>query len=348
MRPLLRSVLLAVTMASFGPARVALGGEVTGGFRLFQQAFVVGEPILVEFSVRNGTSSNASFFEGGDYRGTLRHHQFSFHVESAAGRDFTQELQGHEGGEGDQIALKPGLTFRSWQLLGGWTHLLPPGRYRLRCARDLVADPYADPARRATPVASFHQDLSFEVVPYERERIVSAVADLHRMDASREDDVRLFAVPVEWAVADVNEKFQMGLASDGKEAEFEKRVLAALPATWDNRYYVEYGLSANRNWLTPEHPEDFVLTFTARNNGNAELPHGLGESTLALNESAAPGWRKALASMREAARLGPSLAPGAVVRLTGKFNDLLPPAERWAVEWTVRDVRLKVDLRRGR
>lgn len=345
-------MLLALLLAlgvRIGPAAGA--GDAVAAFRLLKASYVVGEPIVVEFTLASGWGSVLPFSEGGDYRGTLRHDRYAFRVIDAAGRDFTRASDGHEGGEGREILLQPGRPFRSWQLLNGWIHLLPPGSYRVRCerklGRDLVVDPWGDPVPRMSRVVA--QDLSFEVRPYARAGIVSAIAELRALDRMCRDDVEtFFGVPVEWAVADVCLKLGLGPIQVANGAAFERTVLDALPDRWDDRLFVEYGFRANRNWVTPGAPEPFELTLTARNNGRTPLPHRLDESALLVNGTAVPRWSTRVRELLTTGKKAATLAPGAVMELVVSCDDLVPPTGARAITWTLGGVKRSVELRVGR
>jgi hypothetical protein len=321
----------------------AVAGEVTGAFRLAKETFCVGEPILVDFTVANGGASPFSFEEGGDYRGTLRHSNYSFRVCNAEGRDFGQELWGNLGGLGTEIKLKPGQRFRSWQLLNGWVHLLPPGKYRVHCERRLGGD----------KGITVRDDLPFEVIPYSRERILSSFAAMHAKEEEEEESdekgvVRFFVgLPDEWAIADLDDKFATGVPDQADDRDTERLVLAALPETWDDRYFIAYDFEANRNWLTPGKPEEFRLTLRARNNGTAELPHRLAESSLSVNGVAVATWPDTVRRLLAEKKLGERLSPGAVAEISGTFNEILPAEGKAAVVWTI-DRRKKIaDVRVG-
>ncbi len=351
MRPRI-PLLLALLLAS--SARVELGecaGDVAGSFRLLKASVVVGEPIVVEFTVTNGRNASFAFSEGGDYRGTQRHARYSFRVVDAAGRDFTRAPEGDEGGKGREIQLAPGQTFRSWQLLNGWVHLLPVGTYRVHCERKLGPDggPAAAKTEAAPTPVLVAQDHTLEVSPYAKEAIVASVAALHVVDASAREGVEtFFGVPVEWAVADLNAKLEAGGVYVGKDAEFETAVLDTLPTVWDDRLFVEYGFRANRNWVTPGTSEPFELTFTARNNGRTPLPHRFDESALVVNGTVLPRWSTGVRDLLRERKKAATLAPGAVVELVVSCDDLVPPRGTASIEWTLGRVKRSIELRVGR
>jgi hypothetical protein len=318
-----------------GCASTSSASGISGTFRLPKYAFGVGEPIVIEFTVANGSSSDFAFWEGGDYRGTLRHEQFSFRVVSAEGRDFTRELWGNLGGECGEIRLEPGQWFRSSQLLNGWIHLLPPGQYRVHCERKLSPDPWPESAERQGGL-TIRQDLSFYVMPYSRDRIVTVIAALLLTD----DDLSLgsdlengevrdvIGVPVEWAVDDLADTF--GILGG------EDEVLSGLPEAWDDRYFIGYDFWSHGN-LVPR-GEGIQLTFSARNNGTVEIAHRLAESTLTVNDVPVPTWVDTMKRMLAERNVGEALAPGAVVELTGTF-EILPDKGAARIVWNIGGIR---------
>ncbi len=351
MRPGWRTILVLAALLGARGGPVATAADVQGSFRLLRTTYVVGEPVVVEFSLTSAWDCPFLFSEGGDYRGTLRHARFSFRVTDGAGRDFTGARDEHEGGEVREIVLAPTQAFRSWQLLNGWTHLLPPGNYRVHCERTLALDTAGGSLRGLASRVSRRvaADLSFEVTPYARARIVSAIAELHALDVACRDDVEtFFGVPVEWAVADVRQKLELGPLQLGNGAVFERAVLDALPERWDDRRYVAYGFRENRNWVTRGAPEAFELTLTARNDARVPLPHRLEESTLLVNGTPVPRWPERVRELLAKKRRSSTLAPGAVVELTISCDDLVPPRGTQSIAWTLGPVQRTTELRVGR
>lgn len=327
-------------------------GEISGTFRLEAETYCVGEPVLVEFFVTNGSDRDFSFSVGGDYRGTLRHDRFRFRVTDQSGRDFTQTLWGNMGGLGNTIDLKPGETYRTYELLSAWTHLLPPGQYRVRCERKLALDPYGSNKERAKTARSVvvEQELLFAVTTYDRERVA---ASIRRMAKTREHPVpaakRFWSrKPVGWALMDLANKLRTGVSWLSNDAAFEKAVLDKLPVQWDDHYFLEYNLRANRNWLTAQKPEELKLTFSVRNNSNKALPHGLAQSSLAVDEVNIKEWLRFLQKMMQSAAVGQTVKPGEVVEVSGMFNKFLSDDGEQELTWRIRtyEKSAKVRLRR--
>jgi len=295
------SAILLTGALSYACVRTTLSAEaVSGDFSLEQAEYCVGEPILIRFSVTNGSQNDFSFFVGCDYRGTLRHRRFSFSVADSAGRNFTSESRACYGGVGTTIVLKPQETYVCYQLLTPWVHLLPPGSYRVQCETELTLGPRGSLAKsnaRSLPVA-VAKELSFRVVPYDRPRIVKAIS---RMKETRKIPAKFkrFSVdkPVGWALTDLSNKFQMGVPWTVRGDEREKAVLSGLPARWDDAYSLEYALSSNRNWLTSRAPEGFSLTFSVRNNSNKTVLHRLETSSLSINGVDVKQWPQERKSM---------------------------------------------------
>ena len=324
-----------------------VGGEGTSGlFRLEKETYCVGEPVVVEFTVTNAGSSVFSFFEGGDYRGGLRDEQFSLRVEDTAGRVHTTGRKGTFGGVGTLITLEPGQSFRSWQLLNPWFHLLPPGEYTVHCERMLSEDPDAEPPGAGSVEVT--QDLSFKIKDYSKREILEQVAAMQAIEVSKLGVEHFFGVPVHWAIADLGQKFSIDVPSSATSSKVRELVLNALPDTWDDRYYITYDLTANRNWLTPGNPEEFQLRLLAKNHGAVPLPHRLAQSTLSLNGVVLSQWTEMVGEAWGERQLPESLPAGAAVEITRTLNEFLPPAKDVEVEWTLDGISRRVDVRIGR
>ena len=117
-------------------------------------------------------------------------------------------------------------------------------------------------------------------------------------------------------------------------------------------YYLEYSLESNRNWLTAKAREDFILTFSVRNNSNKNLPHGLMLSCIALdgtNISLRPYilktiWPHLMKSMLKDAKLGNKIEPGQLIRLSRKFNDFLTNSEQQRIIWKVQSFTMETKV----
>ena len=83
--PTMLLVLIVLVGTTTSTHRAPAAAGVDGSFRLARASFAVGEPIVVEFNVKNGSDAPFTFFEGGDYRGTLAHARYEFAVADEAG-----------------------------------------------------------------------------------------------------------------------------------------------------------------------------------------------------------------------------------------------------------------------
>lgn len=250
------------------------------------------------------------------------------------------------GGLSGRIALKPGDRFKTYVLLNGWTHLLCPGKYSVQCKRILSLDTSRRSHDEKAPprIITIEQSLTFEVEEYDRNRVQATLKDMESTREINRDEFKFFSVgkPIEWAYADVANKFQMGLSYN--DAKFKEQVLSRLPKQWDNTYYLEYSLESNRNWLTAKVPEDFVLTFSVRNNSNRSLLHGLMLSRTALDGTDIPQWPYIMKTMLENAKLGNTIEPGRVIKLSRKFNDVLTNAKKQRVTWKVQSFTMETEV----
>jgi len=326
----------------------AWSGEVTGKFHLDKENFCVGEPIVIEFTVFNETKADLSFNEGSDYRGTLCHHRYSIQVTDAAGNDVTQKQWGDTGGIGRTITLQPDERFKTYLLLNGWTHLLAPGKYLVNCKRILSLDTFNRLRdEKETPKGiAVEQQLAFEIGDYNRNRVLEALKEL---DINRTVDIKVKTMwtgkPIEWAYADLANKFQMGLSHAEGNAAFAEQVVSGLPTKWDDMYFVEYTLESNRNWLTAKAPEDYVLTFSARNNSNKSLDHGFMQSRVALDGKDISQWPDMMKAMLKDAKIGNTVQPRQTIKLTKSFNDVLNDTDLQKVTWKVQSFTMETEIR---
>jgi len=347
------ALTLAVFSALSFQAWRALAGDVRGAFRLKHQEYCVGEPILVEFSVTNDTETEYSFSVGGDYRGNFRDMRFSFQVNDKTDRPFNQKLLDNWGvGLGGTTTLKPGETYVSDQLLNVWVHLLPPGEYNVRCERKLARDSYGKTGDRQelpAPV-TIGAEMSCRVVQYDRERIVESIRRMKMTRRSESKGVKRFLVgsSVGWALKDLSNKFQSGVAPGTNVPDFMEAVLSKLPTHWEDRYYLEYDLRANRNWLTAANPEEFRLTFVVRNNSNKTRSHNLTSSALSVGGENLQAWFHILKGMMQKAELSDTIKPAQVIEISARLNEFLTTGDEQELVWRVGTFAetVKVHLRR--
>jgi hypothetical protein len=319
----------------------APSGMVTAQFRLEKRSFCVGEPILIEFSVFNGSNQPYHFLAGGDYRGTLRHERFSFKVKNDAGRDFTQKIIGNHGGLGGTETIEPGKKLVDWQLLNPWTHLLPPGHYFVQCSIRLADDgplpPKEEPRERSKSL-DFSQQLEFDITGYDKLQILSVIRQLKTKESTWgtvDPDERVNPKPLDWALDDLAEKFQTGIIYTKRDAKYERDVLFALPWVWDDRYFAEYDLGSQRNWINAETYRDAGLTFSVLNNSNHPLPLRFMESSLFVNGVEAKDWQKVVRSAIKAARLDDIVEPGALIKIKINCTEFLTKSAVWKFVWKV-------------
>jgi hypothetical protein len=306
-------------------------GEVTGSFRLGKQVFCVGEPIPIEVLVVNDSKTPYRFFVGGDYRGTLRHSRFSFTVRNTRGRDFTRKQEQNQGGLGQTVTVEAGRKEAWWQLLNPWTHLLPPGHYRVRCltrlADDSVVLPSGEESRERSKPIEILEELQFEITPYSKAQILTALDQLKTKES--------VWGAIDWAWWDIGDKFQAQIVRTEDDSRFEKDVVAALPRTWNDRYFMEYELTSDPNRAAAKSPEDFWLTFSVLNNSNRSLPTGVDASLLLVNGREPETWRVALRSAMITQRFGLDVRPGECTALRIKGNDFLSGQKNGLLRWTI-------------
>jgi hypothetical protein len=339
-------LLLALSISTLDSLSAA--AKVTGFFGLEKHSFCIGEPIMLEFLVTNGSSSPYSYFVGGDYRGTLRHSRFSCSVQNEQGRDFTKKLTYNLGGLGGRITLKPTETYAEWHLLNAWTHLLPPGHYHVHCQTKLTDDgplPLPPPTEaapenselRSEPV-EIAQELEFDITNYDKLRILATVRQMKIEDKRSEAKPGMIigSKPLVWAFDDLAEKFQTGIERTADENKFESDVLFALPWTWGDRYFAEYDLGyGKRNWISTEPYKDAWLKISVLNNSNQKLPLRFKGSSLFVNDVEVNDWQQRLKRAMEAGRIGDVVKAGALIEISIKCTDLLTNASVWKFVWNV-------------
>ena len=313
-------------------------GNVSGIFRLEKNSLCVGDPIVVEFCVTNSSNVDYSFYVGGDYRFSGRHEQFLFWVTSTSGRDFTRKLLGNMGGLGTFVTIGPGETYVAWELLNGYVYLLPPGEYYVRCQKILMLDSFKkkkDVQQQYEPV-TIKGELQFKITEYDRREIIANIARMKKeLFGSRKNVTRSDPKPVDWALVDLSEKFQTGVSRVSDDAKFEKAVLDALPEQWNDRYYLEYELKYNRNWITASAPEKFILTFSVRNNANKALKHGFGISSVSVNGAKLWMWKAILNTAMKEKNITDTVQPGALVEISAGFNDYLTQEYYQKIVWII-------------
>ncbi len=334
-----------------------LPGEITGSFRLEKRVFCVGEPIMVEFLVRNASERPYTFYVGSDYHGRKpRHGRFSFRVKNDAGRDFTDEPINNAGGMGTTITVEPRKQYASWQLLNPWAHLMPPGHYHVDCWTRLADDfplPQSKVSRPRDNPIEITQGLEFDITTYHRAQIVAAIHQLKseaRTWGSVTPNTQTGRKPFDWALEDLAEKFQTGIARNLDDAKFEDAVVAALPREWNDRYFLEYDLWPNRNWVSAVSPEDVWLTFSVRNNSNQAITMGLMESSLSVNGRRSEAWSSMLGGAITTRHITNSIGPGEIIEVRIHGNDFLTE-ERicnicWAVDGFSKGLQIRVEDRR--
>jgi len=301
--------------------------------------------------VSNESNKDFHFNLGANPSGTLRRN-FSFRIRSQAGFDFTTKLDEGHGGPIHPLIIKPGEKNTSWLVLNMWTHLMPPGQYHVHCHAMLSDDlpiippPPADRKRQRDAPISIDQDLEFILDAYNKSQIVGAIRKANG-DAGRMMSGGLIAAskPVNWALKTIAQQFQTGITLlTGDDAEFEKQVLGALPEKWSERFYAEYDLKFNRNWVNKILPEGLILTFSMRNNSDRPRPLFFRESDLFVNGAKVKGWRQVLGDAMRAGKMSDFVSPGAMVEIPIPFNMFLTRDEVQKIVWSVEGFSKQVEV----
>jgi hypothetical protein len=124
------SIVISVDAAA-PPLRTYSGtwGRIKSGFVPQKHRILLGEPLLIEFVVRNTGGGPIAFITGGDSRGSVRHNRFMIIARSGGGQDAPLDDPhgyNHGGGAEDVEELKPGETYRKSILLQDWVSMKEP------------------------------------------------------------------------------------------------------------------------------------------------------------------------------------------------------------------------------
>lgn len=333
-------------------SRLALAGKVTGSFRLEKNAYCIGESILMEFMVANDGDQTFYFNLGADPTGTLRR-SFSFSVKNQAGNDYTQELDEGMGGVIQPITIEPGEKYVCWQVLNMWTHLMPPGHYRVHCRAMLTDNLKAlplhpqDRERQHSAPISFEQKLEFDIKAYDSAQIFESIRKIKKDSwGLMKGGIRISPKPLIWALEVLAQEFQTGIVQlTGDDAEFEKQVLGAVPRKWSDRFYSEYDVRFNRNWVSADAQEELWLTFSVRNNSNRPRPLFLLESSLFVNGAKSENWQKVLRRAMQSTNTADAIEPGALVEVRIKCNEFLTLEQVQNIVWRVEGFSKSVEVR---
>ena len=313
----IRRVSFFLSLCRFGesPAQIkSVGsGKVNGSFRFERSTYCVGEPIIVEFLVSNDTTQNFYFNLGADYNSTLRQ-SFSFSVRNEAGTDFTRELVGMRDGVIQPHTLEPGEKYKGRLVLNMWTHLTPPGNYRVHC-RAMLSDNLRVPPPPDHPDQS---ERKHSAPTYSSRNSGSTLQHtiglgLSKLSATSEATLEIAGdYEAIWALEVLAQHFQTGtVRSTGDYSYLEKEVFGALPERWNDKYYDEYELKSNRNWVTGVlGPEELILTFSFRNNSDRPRPLTFLDSVLFVNDTRIEKWPNAIRSALKNTKVADPIAPG--------------------------------------
>jgi hypothetical protein len=200
---------------------------------------------------------------------------------------------------------------------------------------------------RSEPI-QISQQLEFDITNYDRAQIVAAIRQLKTKASTWGIVVRNLRIgpkDLGWALEDLAEKFQTRIMRILDDAKFENDVLAALPRRWSDRYFAEYDLRYNRNWINAESPEDLWLTFSVLNNSNRVLPLRFLESSLFVNGLNVEKWQPLLRSAMTAKKAKDIIDPGELIEVSIKSNDFLTGEEICSFRWTVEGFSKLVQIR---
>lgn len=310
---------------------------LTGSFRLEKHVYLVGEPIFAVFEVINNQQKAFSFDAGGDYRGWPTYHRrFSAVIRNSAGRKFTYPPSGHTGGLGTTITLEHDEKYLEYVLLSPRAHLLPPGDYVVEINRKLNID--YEPSAEVAPV-TINGKLQFTVKHYDFKKLKKALLALGSKDRQERESIKRFSIrPVNWALSDVSQKFEMGLSSATENLRAE--VIRHLPKKWDDRYYLEAHLDYNRNWLTESDPEEYTLTFTILNNSNKRLESGVLGSRVYVDGEELKEWKNILRRALKDKK-AKCIAAGAAMKFSHRFNTYVKEKGKHEIVWQVNDIASK-------
>jgi len=99
------------------------------------------------------------------------------------------------------------------------------------------------------------------------------------------------------------------------------------------------------NWLTSDNPEEYLLTFSVRNNFTVDLPHGLTNSTWSVEGNSIREWPNMLKKMLNEAGIGEMVKAGQTIEISGKFNDFLKSGIEQQLNWKIGEINYNTDVR---
>jgi hypothetical protein len=316
-------LFIALITAVVYAASIPASGKIKGAFRTDKRTYCVGEPIFVQFVVSNESDGDFHFNLGADPSGSLRQN-FSFSARSQGGYDLTAKLDEGRGGVIQPHIVESGDERVFWLVLNMWTHLMPPGRYMIHCHADLRDDLILPDDRERSASVTFVESIEFSIDAYRKLQIVEAIRNANRDNAAIARGHRITdPKPVTWALATLAQQFQIDAFYTGDDAKFANTVLGALPERWNERFYAEYSLKMNRNWVRKILPEELILTFCVRNNSDRPRQLFFRESDLYVNASEIKTWRQAIGNAIRNAKITDVVPPGTEVEIEIPSSDFL-------------------------
>lgn len=266
--------------------------DVSGEFSIEKNNYLLGEPIYVQFIIKNSGDSVFIFEEGGDYRGLLIHERYRFRVFHDDGHELTNKEPGLcFGGLGNNIELKKGEKFRAYIALNPYANLLYPGNYTVLCERNMTRDIYSEDLSNENDII-IRDTLHFLVEPYNKAKLVSLIKEYMKNEyTGHDEEYKCFFTgkPLMWAVSDLAYKLKINAEYGNSDSLYYSQIIKQLPDELDPACYLSFRFGPNLMPITGTHEPQYLYVFI-RNNYFKALETGLLKSRLKIDKEYSDKW----------------------------------------------------------
>ena len=339
-------ILVFFTVQVFGgetEGEIVTHKGLTGDFRLEKDTYVVAEPIIAIFEVKNNGEESCTFRVGGNYRGWPAYDRnFSVTIKNDQGRDFAYPPTGTSGGIGTTITLEPsGEKYRKYVLISSRAHILPPGNYSIEISRALETRVFvrqvSEIDQKKNKLGTFNGKMHFAIEPYDYEKLKNILSESYGLNESKDHNgFKMFSSkPTVLALSDISYKFDMGFSQG--TSELQQKVISHLLKEWDDSYFLDESIKSNRNWLTDSAPEVYELTFRITNNSNNNLSSGVFKSTIYIDGEQLQDWKNILHKELMNGNVD-ILKPGKSLEFTHCFNKYVKEHGEHEIKWGINNV----------